>query len=239
MTSWPIATPRDRPATCGLPSPHGSGPYGRSRTAPRQDQDRVLQGREPAGEGGAHQLRLPRLYLPGPHGSWSERLVRELLTSHEHQGGEGERPADQGLAPQSSHRDTPVRSRRGHQPSGPRLDQLLRGPSTAPSCIPSHGASTSTSSDGPCRSSSDSEANPPGHGTGWPMYASEPPSCSPTGCLPEPPPVGSWEPYDARVSRTVLREREDPSRHSPDVAGAGNGVGTATEYGSPRGNQGT
>ena len=40
-----------------------------SRAAPREDQDRVLQGREPPGDCGAHQLRLPRLHLPGAPGS--------------------------------------------------------------------------------------------------------------------------------------------------------------------------
>jgi hypothetical protein len=40
-------------------------------------------------------------------------------------------------------------------------------PSTAPSCTPSHGASTSTSSDGQCRCSSDSGTSPLGPGTAW------------------------------------------------------------------------
>ena len=44
----------------------------------------------------------------------------------EHQGEEGERKADQGLAPPASEQDGPVRSRRGYQSSGTRLDQLLR-----------------------------------------------------------------------------------------------------------------
>jgi RNA-directed DNA polymerase len=58
-----------------------------SRTAPRQDQDRVLQGREPPRGLRAHQLRFPRLHLPGPPRSGSEGLLRELLARHEHQGG--------------------------------------------------------------------------------------------------------------------------------------------------------
>ena len=34
--------------------------------------------------------------------------------------------------------------------------------------------------------------------------------------------AGLWEPYDGRLSRTVLREREGevPSRHSPGTPGA-------------------
>ena len=46
------------------------------------------------------------------------------MSSH---GPEGERPSDQGLAPQPSQRLGPVRPRPGNQPPGPRLDQLLRG----------------------------------------------------------------------------------------------------------------
>ncbi len=82
-------------------------------------------------------------------------LLRELLAGHEHRGEEGERPADQGLAPQTSQWHGPVRPRRGHQPSGARLDQLLRGLLPLRVVLPRCGASTSTSSGGPCRSSSD------------------------------------------------------------------------------------
>ncbi len=80
------------------------------------------------------------------------------------------------------------------------------GPSTAPSCTPSHGASTSTSSGGPCTSSSDCGASPAGPGTGWPLPVSVSPSSSPTGTLSLPPEAGLWEPYDGRLARTVLRE---------------------------------
>ena len=40
------------------------------------------------------------------------------------------------------------------------------------------------------------------------------------------PDAGLWEPYDGRLSRTVLREREGevPSRHSPKVLGARSAV---------------
>lgn len=39
-----------------------------------------------------------------------------------------------------------------------------------------------------------------------------------TGTSSHAPPAGLWEPYDGRLSRTVLREREGeaPSRHSPN-----------------------
>ena len=54
-------------------------------------------------------------------------FFRELLTSHEPQGEEGDRRTDQGLAPQPSQRNGPRRTRRGHQRPDPRLVQLLRG----------------------------------------------------------------------------------------------------------------
>jgi RNA-directed DNA polymerase len=72
------------------------------RAAPREDENRVLQRREPPRRLRAHQLRLPRLHLPGPPGQRAKRLVHRLLPSHQWQGEEGERPADQGLAPQPS-----------------------------------------------------------------------------------------------------------------------------------------
>ena len=39
--------------------------------------------------------------------------------------------------------------------------------------------------------------------------------------------AGLWEPYDGRLSRTVLREREGevPSRHSPGSLGESEGLG--------------
>ena len=110
-------------------------------------------------------------------------------------------------------------------PASPRTSTLrseagstITGPSTAPSCTHSHGASTSILFDGLRKSSSDSGTSRHGPGTGWPRYASSLPSCSLTGSLPGPPTIGSWEPYDRRRSRTVLREREGeiPSRHSPE-----------------------
>ena len=89
----------------------------------------------------------------------STGVLRELLAGHECQGEESEGQADQGLAPQPSHRNGPVRSRLGHQCPGPRLDQLLRG--LLPLRVVLHRSSASTSiwSDGQCRSSSDCEGS--------------------------------------------------------------------------------
>src|SRR3954449_11001684 len=97
MTWSPTAAPRSRPECYGLLSLNGSG-LGPG-AAPGQDEGRVLQRREPPRERGAHQLRLPRLYLPGSPGSWTEGLLRELPPSHELSGEEGEGSADSGLAP--------------------------------------------------------------------------------------------------------------------------------------------
>ena len=99
----------------------------------------------------------------------------------------------------------------------PRLVQLLRGLLPPPSCMPSQRASTNTSSDGRCRSSNDCEANPPKHGDGSTLPVSASHNSSLTGTSSPQPNAGLWEPYDGRLSRTVLREREGevPSRHSP------------------------
>ena len=129
----------------------------------------------------------------------------------------GDRQTDQGLAPQPSQRNGPCRTRPGHQRPGPRLVQLLRSLLPPASCMPSQRASTNTSSDGRCRSSNDCEANPPKHGDGSTLPASASHNSSPTGTSSLQPHAGLREPYDGRLSRTVLTEREGevPSRHSP------------------------
>ena len=85
------------------------------------------------------------------------------------------------------------------------------------SCMPSQRASTNISSDGRCRSSNDCEANPPKRGDGSTLPVSASHNSSLTGTSLLQPHAGLWEPYDGRLSRTVLREREGevPSRHSP------------------------
>ena len=102
-------------------------------------------------------------------------------------------------------------------PSTPRSEagSTTTEPSTAPSCIPSQHASTNISSDGRCRSSNDCEANPPKHGDGSTLPVSASHNSSLTGTSLLQPNAGLWEPYDGRLSRTVLTEREVPSRHSP------------------------
>ena len=101
----------------------------------------------------------------------------------------------------------------------PRLVQLLRGLLPPASCIPSQRASTNTSSYGRCRSSNDCEANPPKHGDGSTLPASASHNSSLTGTSSLQPHAELWEPYDRRLSRTVLTEREGevPSRHSPPI----------------------
>ncbi len=98
-------------------------------------------------------------------------------------------------------------------PASPRRSTLrceagsaITGPSTAPSCTPSQGISTSISFDGPCRNSNDCAGKLPRLGPGWTRFDSTSPGSSPTGTFSRPPEAGPWEPYDGRLSRTVLRE---------------------------------
>src|ERR1019366_9138016 len=79
-------------------------------------------------------------------------------------------------------------------------------PSIAPSCISSHGASTSIWSDGPRRSSSDCEGSLSWHGTGCVRNNSAIPGSSLTGTFSQPLPTDLQEPDELRGSRPVLRE---------------------------------
>jgi hypothetical protein len=90
-------------------------------------------------------------------------------------------------------------------------------PSTAPGCIPSHCASTSPWSGGPCRSTSDCAAGPSGPGPGWILSVRASPGSSSTGTSSRAPRVGLWEPGEGRPSRRVLREPGGaiPPGHSP------------------------
>ena len=88
-------------------------------------------------------------------------------------------------------------------------------------------ASTNILSDGRCRSSNDCEANPPKRGDGSTLPDSASHNSLLTGTSLLQPHAELWEPYDRRLSRTVLREREGevPSRHSPGPARAGQSSG--------------
>src|SRR4051794_29096534 len=63
---------------------------------------------------------------------------------------------------------------------------------------------------------------PPKHGPGLTLPVSANPCSSLTGISSLHPNAGLWEPYDGRLSRTVLREPggETPPGHSPDPDGA-------------------
>lgn len=61
----------------------------------------------------------------GPDG-----YFEELLAGHQHQGDQGERPSDPGLAPQSSHRDGSVRPSPRTSTLRCAAESTLRGPST-------------------------------------------------------------------------------------------------------------
>ena len=90
-------------------------------------------------------------------------------------------------------------------------------PSTAPSCVSWHGASTSTSPGGPCTSSSDSAASTPRRWPGCRRCISTSRACSPTGSSSRSPKAGLWGPDDGRLSRPVLRAAggEIPPADSP------------------------
>ena len=151
-------------------------------------------------------------------------LLRELLTSGEPQGEQGDRQTDQGLAPQPSQCNGPRRTRRGHQRPDPRLVQLLRGLLPPASCMPSQRASTNISFDGRCRSSNDCEANPPKRGDGSTLPVSASHNSSLTGTSSLQPNAELREPYDGRLSRTVLtqsgRGRFPPATHQARIAGS-------------------
>ena len=124
MTLLRTATAGTRPASCGPPLPRGSGLSVLS-CIPRRRRSCTAR-REPPGRFRARQLRFPRLHLPGPSRPGAERLFHWLQPGHQRQGEEGERPADQGLAPQPAQQRGPVRPRGPDQPASQGLDQLLR-----------------------------------------------------------------------------------------------------------------
>ena len=90
-------------------------------------------------------------------------------------------------------------------------------PSTAPSCVSWHGASTSTSPGGPCISSSDSVASTPKRWPGCRRCISTSLACSLTGSSSRSLKAGLWGPDDGRLSRPVLRAAggEIPPADSP------------------------
>ena len=226
------ATPSNRPNNSGPTSSSGSGPWAlsciptRRRSCTAKTRSAVTRRSTPASTFSATPSGVAwpvadEAFFVASHQRWPQgddrRLFRELLTSGEPQGEAGDRRTDQGLAPQPSQCNGPCRTRPGHQRPDPRLVQLLRGLLPPASCMPSQRASTNILSDGRCRSSNDCEANPPKHGDGSTLPVSASHNSSLTGTSSLQPNAELWEPYDGRLSRTVLTEREGevPSRHSP------------------------
>jgi Reverse transcriptase (RNA-dependent DNA polymerase)/Group II intron, maturase-specific domain len=80
-----------------------------------------------------------------------------------------------------------------------------------------HGASTSISPGGPCKSSSDSAASTPKRWPGCRRRITTSLACSPTGSSSCSPKAGLWGPDDGRPSRPVLRAAggETPPADSP------------------------
>jgi len=99
-----------------------------------------------------------------------------------------------------------------------RAGSTITGPSTAPSCVSWHGVSTSTSSGGPCASSSDSAVSTPERWPGCRRSTSTGHACSHTGSSSRSPEAGLWGPDDGRPSRPVLRAAggETPPPTQPD-----------------------
>jgi hypothetical protein len=108
--------------------PGGSPPSSSSATpTTRQDQGRVLQGRQPAWLLGAHVLRVPGVHVPGPRspGSSGER-VRRVPPGDQQGGLETAQPHRAQVAAAPTHRAEPRRARRDDQPGRPRMDAVLR-----------------------------------------------------------------------------------------------------------------
>ena len=78
------------PNTCGLRSPSGSSPWGSSCT-PRRPRSCTARTRTARG-GRAHQLRLPRATPSGAAWPRARGPLHRVLSGHQHQGEEGERP---------------------------------------------------------------------------------------------------------------------------------------------------
>ena len=94
-----------------------------------------------------------------------------------------------------------------------------------PSCTPSHGTSTSISFAGLRRNSNDYAGVLPRRGPGWMRFDNTSPGSSPTGIFSRPPEAGLREPYDGRLSRTVLREPGGaiPPGYSPSTTTSARG----------------
>jgi hypothetical protein len=98
-------------------------------------------------------------------------------------------------------------------PASPRRSTLtwgagstITGPSTAPSCASSPGASMSILFDGPCKSSNDLEASTSGQQNGCNGSTVTSLTFSPIGSLSRLLHAGLWGPDNGRLLRPVLRE---------------------------------
>jgi hypothetical protein len=82
---------RGRALRQSTPSPPGEGGDrgqdgpGRAATAPDQDQDRLLQGRDEAGHLPAHLVHVPRFHVPGPRGAVQSRGEVHLVPARDQQ----------------------------------------------------------------------------------------------------------------------------------------------------------
>jgi hypothetical protein len=115
------------PSAVRPPGDRGQDGPGRVAAASRQDQGRVLQGRQPAWLLGAHVLHIPGVHVPGPRspGSSGER-VRRVPPGDQQGGLETAQPHRAQVAAAPTHRAEPRRARRDDQPGRPRMDAVLR-----------------------------------------------------------------------------------------------------------------
>ena len=110
----------------------GSHPRSLRRMRPgassREDQDRVLQGRRPAGEPRTYQVRLPRLHLSTSTREESLGEVFYRLPAGDQQQGRQGDPADHSRVANGVHQEQPAAGGSGSpdQPGGAGMDELLR-----------------------------------------------------------------------------------------------------------------
>ena len=125
MTLSLTATARTRPASCGPPSPRGLRPWVLS-CIPGRRRSHTARTRTAGGTSEHTSFDFLGYTFRGRLAKGPRGYLHRLLPGHQRQGEEGERQADQGLAPQPPQQRGPVRPGPGDQSPGPRLDQLLR-----------------------------------------------------------------------------------------------------------------
>ena len=212
MTLLPTATPRTRPGSCGPRSPSGSGPWVLSCT-PRRRRSCTARTRT-AGETRSTPASTSSATPSGaawPEGRRGYFTGFSPAISAKARKAKGQQIRAWHLNRRSG--DGPVRPRPGDQPSGARLDQLLRSLLPLRVVLP--------------RMAHQRAPRPMGHaevqttarqrqtGVGLAGRCSTAPAHAVRPLAPAPATQGGlWEPYDGRPSRTVC------ARHDQQLGGA-------------------